>query len=263
VALRSKRALVLSAGGMFGAYQAGVWDVLHRWFKPDLVVGASVGSLNGYLIACGVESRQLVERWRSLAALQAIRWRPSVHLTRGLVDVSTLEAWMQEMCRQTPRCEFAAVATETLTCRQRMFCSPEVTWIHLAASCGVPLFLPAHRIDGVLYSDGGLVEPLPLWAAIELGATEIVAINVLSHPPLAIRTAVRILRAYSGYRRPDMSGVSVVEISPSKPLGGARDSAIWNPEKARAWIDLGRIDAKAAANRVSSAARWPSGAAFL
>jgi predicted acylesterase/phospholipase RssA len=42
-----KRALVLSGGGMFGAWQAGAWSVLARHFQPDLVVGASAGSLNG------------------------------------------------------------------------------------------------------------------------------------------------------------------------------------------------------------------------
>lgn len=43
------RALVLSGGGGRGAYQAGVWAWLeqHDW-KPNLVVGSSVGTINGY-----------------------------------------------------------------------------------------------------------------------------------------------------------------------------------------------------------------------
>ncbi len=46
-------ALVLSAGGMFGAYQAGVWNVLSQRFQPDMVVGTSAGALNGWAIASG------------------------------------------------------------------------------------------------------------------------------------------------------------------------------------------------------------------
>ncbi len=46
-------ALVLSAGGMFGAYQAGVWKALSRSFHPDLIVGASVGALNSWAILAG------------------------------------------------------------------------------------------------------------------------------------------------------------------------------------------------------------------
>ena len=44
-------ALVLSAGGMFGAYQAGAWKALAPELSPDLVVGTSAGSLNGWAIA--------------------------------------------------------------------------------------------------------------------------------------------------------------------------------------------------------------------
>ncbi len=40
----AKTALVLSAGGMFGAYQAGAWGEISARFQPDLVVGASAGS---------------------------------------------------------------------------------------------------------------------------------------------------------------------------------------------------------------------------
>ena len=56
-------ALVLSGGGMFGAWQAGAGSILADHFAPDLIVGASVGSLNGYLIASGVTPGQLREYW--------------------------------------------------------------------------------------------------------------------------------------------------------------------------------------------------------
>src|SRR6185436_480327 len=48
-----RTALVLSGGGMFGAYQAGVWAALHHSIQLDMVVGASIGCLNGWLIAGG------------------------------------------------------------------------------------------------------------------------------------------------------------------------------------------------------------------
>src|ERR1039457_6584211 len=60
-------ALVLSAGGMFGAYQAGVWNVLSRRFQPDLVVGTSAGALNGWAIAGGCPPAELVDMWRGRA----------------------------------------------------------------------------------------------------------------------------------------------------------------------------------------------------
>jgi NTE family protein len=249
-----KRALVLSAGGMFGAYQAGVWDALHHSFKPDIVIGASIGSINGYLIACGWQPAQMVRRWCSLEDIQEIRWRLSHHVTRGILDVAFVEAFIQDMCKSTPRCDYALVVTETRTCRPRLFRWPDVTWKHIAASCGVPIFLPTYQIDGIYYSDGGLIDPLPVWAALELGATEIVAVDVLKQRPLPIRAVVRALRAYSGYTRPAASGVKLIEISPSERLGDARDSMYWTRENAERWIDLGRKDTLALIERIPARA---------
>src|SRR5258708_28783984 len=46
-----RRALVLSGGGMFGAWQVGAWSVLHRHARFHLIVVASIGSLNVWIIA--------------------------------------------------------------------------------------------------------------------------------------------------------------------------------------------------------------------
>jgi predicted acylesterase/phospholipase RssA len=217
---------------MYGAYQAGVWDVLHRSFSPDLVVGASVGSLNGYLIACGHSPAELIKRWQSLDDVRKLRWRP------------VLQGWIQEMCRATPQCGYALVATETRTCRPRLFQWPDLTWRHIAASCAIPIVLPAQRIEGIRYSDGGILDPLPLWAAVELGATEIVSVNVLKHRPPFIRAAVRVLSAYAGYRPPKVGALEVLEITPSARLGPVLDSVYWSRANADRWIDLGRRDAE-------------------
>ncbi len=66
-------ALVLSAGGMFGAYQAGAWNVLSNRFKPDLVVGTSVGALNGWAIAGGCSAEELSAMWRNPATGDTMR----------------------------------------------------------------------------------------------------------------------------------------------------------------------------------------------
>jgi predicted acylesterase/phospholipase RssA len=238
-----KRALVLSAGGMFGAYQAGVWEVLHRSFKPDLIVGASVGSLNGYLIACGSAPDDLIRRWQSLGDVNQVRWRMA-RLASGLLDPGPLEMLIQEICQTAPECEYALVATETRTCRPRLFAWPDITWKHIAASCGVPVFLPTHQINGVYYSDGGLVDPLPLWAALELGATEVVTVDVMNRRPLPVRAAIGVLQAWAGYKRPQPERVQVLEINPSRPLGSVRDSIYWSRANTDRWIELGRQDAQ-------------------
>src|SRR5262249_36148628 len=70
----TEAALVLSAGGMFGAYQAGAWSVLVDVFQPDLIVGASIGSINGWLIAGGCPPQELIDSWLDMGYASKFRW---------------------------------------------------------------------------------------------------------------------------------------------------------------------------------------------
>ena len=61
-----KRALVLAGGGAKGSYQIGVWHALQALdWTPDIITGASVGTLNGCLFTMG-KAREAEELWRSL-----------------------------------------------------------------------------------------------------------------------------------------------------------------------------------------------------
>jgi NTE family protein len=62
-----KRALVLSGGGGRGAYHVGVLRFLeeHEWF-PDIVVGTSIGAVNGAAIASGHRAHSLWALWQRL-----------------------------------------------------------------------------------------------------------------------------------------------------------------------------------------------------
>ena len=151
------RALVLSGGGLFGAWQAGAWSVLADHITPDLIVGASVGSLNGYVIASGGSPEELRSMWLDPAFAR-------------FADLASNIRRM--MARYTLRMPFAITATELPRMKPRIFRDSEITWRHLAASCALPFALPQVRIGTHWYSDGGLLGALPLWAAAELGATQ-------------------------------------------------------------------------------------------
>ena len=72
---------------------------------------------------------------------------------------------------------FAVAVTDLLRMKPLVFENDEVTWRHIAASCAVPGLFRQYWIDGRLCSDGGLLNPLPVWAAVQLGATHIVAVH--------------------------------------------------------------------------------------
>ena len=78
MAADSVRALILSGGGGRGAFHAGVYKYLMRKHKvnlapdhadvwePQIIVGTSIGAVNGAAIAQGMSADRLVEVWKSL-----------------------------------------------------------------------------------------------------------------------------------------------------------------------------------------------------
>jgi NTE family protein len=224
------RALVLSGGGLFGAWQAGAWSVLEERFEPDLIVGASIGALNGYLIACGVSGKELVELWRD----------PEF---RKLGDLqSNLRAMTDRYKLRRP---FALTVTDILTMKPRTYRDGEITWRHLAASCAVPPVMPQIYLDGRWCTDGGLLNPLPVWAAVELGAAEIEGLHVLKTFPSAwLGVIVQGFRRVFGYQPELPAGVSVAVRSPSEKLGALRET-LWGTQRdVERWLVLGARDAE-------------------
>ncbi|MFN7649742.1 MAG: patatin-like phospholipase family protein [Acidobacteriota bacterium] len=69
----SKRGLVLSGGGMLAAFQAGEWRALAGRFAPDVVIGASAGALNAWMVAGRVDPEELF-RNDSLRVLYSTTW---------------------------------------------------------------------------------------------------------------------------------------------------------------------------------------------
>jgi NTE family protein len=219
-------ALVLSGGGLFGAWQAGAWSALAERIRPDLVVGASVGSLNGYLIAGGASPDELRQLW----------------LDPGFSKFRDLQANIRLMMARYPlRTSFALTVTDLIRLKPRIFRDQQITWQHMAASCALPGVLPQIRIGGRLYSDGGLLNPLPVWAAVELGATRIVALHALPQLPSAwLRTIAKPFRAR--HNPPLPAGVDVKVICPTRTLGSLTDSIRWKRDNIERWLSQGAED---------------------
>ncbi len=237
-------ALVLSAGGMFGAWQAGVWQTLSRFFHPSVVAGASAGALNAWAIAGGVDPDDLAAFWLAPECRRLARLRPSfLHLcdSRPLHErIRKLHALFR------PKVSVGVVAVELPALRPRLFRDHEVTWEHLAASCSVLLWYPQIRIAGQWYSDGGLLGAVPLWAAAEMGAREALALNALGiMPSRALRTAIGLLRAAAPRTPEPPAGFVARSLSPSRPLGSLRDAIFWNRPAVERCLRQGRADAQA------------------
>ncbi len=233
-------ALVLSAGGMFAAWEIGVWKALCGRFQPDLIVGASAGAWNGWAIAGGAGPDDLLAEWMDPRTASIMRL--GLHRC-GILNPCVLYERSRELfARYRPRVPFGLTLAAIPECQPRLVRDTEIEWEHLAATCSIPLCFPPMRIEGKLYLDGGLLGALPVWAAEEMGADCAVAVNALTTWPF------RMLRRIIRPRRPSPR-LRVLSIEPSRPLGSLLDASVWSRDNVRRWADLGFQDAEAAIGR--------------
>jgi predicted acylesterase/phospholipase RssA len=231
---------------MFGAYQAGAWKALAPVFQPDVVIGSSVGSINGWAIASGIPPDALVRTWvdrrcaKLMCRLDARRpWHP-------YFDPEPLREMIQELtARYTPKVPFALVVTRLPQLRPEVIQTPHITWQHILASAAVPIGYPAVRINGQLYCDGGLLSVLPVWAAQSFGVERAIAVNVLPSKPLTLlRATLRMVRLLAP-REPQANGLEVLRLTPDPPLGRWQDAITWDPVVVQRWIERGQAEAEA------------------
>ncbi|MBP8863816.1 MAG: patatin-like phospholipase family protein [Anaerolineae bacterium] len=209
----SKRALVLSGGGGRGAYHIGVLTYLesHGW-RPDVIIGTSIGAVNGATLGSGIPVSALRERWLNLTTEDVQKMRADDVYIDNLVrrgdhvfDTTPLlatlkgysEKWLGKpwiipeiLNSAESRYEVWITAVEFETRRLVYFNNREpngITPEKVQASCSIPLWYEPTVLDGRAYVDGGVIANTPFRKALELGATEIVAVLMA---PLPNRTGL-------------------------------------------------------------------------
>ncbi len=227
-------ALVFSAGGLFAAWQAGVWKAAAARMPPDIVLGASAGAWNAWAIAGGATPEELAARWRDPRIGQVLRFEP--HCT-GLLCAAPLHVMARELFEAyRPRVPVAFPLVEVPSLRLRLVRENEVTWRHLAAACTIPFGCPPVEIEGRRYVDGGVRAGLPLWAAAEMGADRALAAFCLTNWPF--RLLRLLLRP-----RPAPASVAVTRVVPPRNLGSLCDAVVWSRANIDRWIEEGERDA--------------------
>ena len=111
-------ALVLSAGGMWTAWEVGAWRVLRERFEPDLIVGASAGAWIGWALAGGCTMEALVSLWLEPRIGGIMRF--GIHRS-GIFRPETLFEQAQEIFeRFRPKVPFALTLVELPYLRSRI-----------------------------------------------------------------------------------------------------------------------------------------------
>jgi len=182
-----RTALILSSGAMRGAYQCGVLKALKEYdLEFDVVVASSVGAYNGIryladqmdiceeIYVADLSGGRFIKPWNFL-----IPGRHFLDLDYLVDEVCRTESKSLDMDKViSSRSEFYITALESDTIAIRFFDAKESDiYPLLKATAAIPfLYSGKVVIDGKRYIDGGLLEPVPISKAIELGCTELYVI---------------------------------------------------------------------------------------
>ncbi len=184
-------AFVLGGGGHRGAYEVGMLRALtERGIVPDLVVGTSIGAINGALYAASPDVpgvNALEEDWRSLEFRDLFpgnlwdRTKAAVQQRTYLHANDHLRAWLTQRLSVTSiedlAVPFECVAARIEDSTEHWFTTGPLIDALLASSA-VPGLLPPVVIDGRHHIDGGVVNSIPLSRALEKGATNVYILHV-------------------------------------------------------------------------------------
>ncbi len=216
------RALILSGGGARGAYQVGVWKYLQELdWKPDLICGTSVGSVNSTAIGCGLNLEELINLWKTIERGRIYKlslWQQFLHILtrRGyspLMDTEPLKNLLLDKLdiARLRRSEYEIIiaATNILKSQLRFFSQRVIDIEHVMASSAIPVLFPWQYIDGEPYWDGGIMANTPLLPALERGCKEVIV--VLLSPVGGARLAVPETRRQALERVFEMSLIGSYE----------------------------------------------------
>ncbi|MDI5962500.1 patatin-like phospholipase family protein [Streptantibioticus silvisoli] len=191
-AAESRRcAFVLGGGGALGAHEVGMLRaLLEHDVRPDLVVGTSVGAINGAAVAAD-PSPAAVDRltglWTGLGRAGVFsgsllsRLRTVVSSGTHLYTAEPLRALLAEHLpvgrMEDLALPFQCVAAGIEQAAEHWFRDGPLVEAVLA-SCAVPGLLPPVRVGGQTYVDGGLVNSIPVGRAVALGADTVYVLQV-------------------------------------------------------------------------------------
>jgi NTE family protein len=186
-----RTAFVLGGGGLLGSNEVGMLRaLLEAGVRPDLVLGTSVGAVNGAAVAADPTTQaidSLAGVWQRLADSDVYRGgalRRARHLARTRTHVHPNEP-LRDLLRQQlgdARIEdlavpFQCVAASIERAAEHWFTDGPAVDAVLASSA-VPGVLPPVRIGDEHFLDGGLVNSIPVGRAVALGARRVFVLQV-------------------------------------------------------------------------------------
>ena len=203
--MEKKLGLVLAGGGSLGAYEVGALKALNELgLKFDIVTGTSIGAINAFFVATN-QIDKLIELWENITVEQVVK--NSVNINAKLITkfsfkkaFKALRAFgrikranitpFKELCKRNidpnlikeDTIKIGIVTTEFPSFKKRKIVLNEIPaelrlqYLHASSAC-FPIF-PVEKIKDKHYVDGGYKDNMPVEFCFELGADEIVLIDM-------------------------------------------------------------------------------------
>jgi NTE family protein len=253
----AKLALVLSGGGSKGAYEIGVYKALRKLHKKiDITTGTSIGAVNAMFVAQN-DLYGALKFWKNISfkmmfdenAFVALESDPLSHIyaeyAKNFINEGGLDIYKMKDCFPKFFHPFFfyhsnidyGLVTYNVTQNKPVFkFKKDLTkdnikdYILASASC-YPAFKP-YEIDNELYVDGGYFDNIPINLAVEMGATEVIAVD---------------LRAVGFKKILKDKSIEVTYIAPRNNIGSF---LVFDKNQAKHAIKLGYNDAMKTFNKL-------------
>ena len=177
--------LALGGGAARGFAHVGVIQVLEEaGIQPDLVVGTSAGSLVAALYASGKNSGQLKRVAETMEEAEITDWMMPI-LNRGALRGEALARYVNTQVGgrliEQMKMPLGIVATDLHSGEPVLFRRGN-TGSAVRASSAVPAVFQPVKIGAREYVDGGLVAPVPVRQARDMGANVVIAVDISTDP---------------------------------------------------------------------------------
>ncbi|WP_374519353.1 patatin-like phospholipase family protein [Hydrogenophaga sp.] len=177
--------LALGGGAARGFAHVGVIQVLEQaGIRPDLVVGTSAGSLVAAMYASGMSGAQLEKAALTMEEATLTDWTLPI-LGRGMLRGEALSRYVRKAVDgkliEQMKLPLGVLATDLSNGQGVLFRRGD-TALAVRASSAVPGVFTPVTIAGRDYVDGGLVAPVPVRQARDMGAEVVLAVDISSPP---------------------------------------------------------------------------------
>jgi NTE family protein len=237
--------LALGGGAARGFAHIGVIQVLEEHgIRPDLVVGTSAGSLVAALYASGKTGTELGALAQSMDESGLTDWSfPGRGLIRGDALARYVRAQTGGLAIEQMKLPLGIVATDLADGQPILFQRGDAG-LAVRASSAVPAVFQPVKIGAREYVDGGLVSPVPVRYARQMGAELVIAVDISSPPDgnatgdalhMLLQTFAIMGRSINRLElkdadvvmRPVLSGVSSADFTARvKAIQSGRDAAL-------------------------------------